>query len=128
MFLPFHLPDEADVLQLGDAIVFPAAGYIAMAIEALYQTVRSTNEVNDSMRIYDLGYRIRNIIFAKAMVLDESQNGLKIMTTLIRLQDSWYRFKIFSSAEDVWTEHCECLICLNTKPNEGMFRLLHAAN
>jgi Polyketide synthase dehydratase len=57
---------------MGPDIVFPAAGYIAMAVEALYQTRQSINPVEGVDHPGQLSYRLRNVKFDKALVLEES--------------------------------------------------------
>lgn len=81
-------------------IVFPFAGYITMAGEAIRQ-ITGIKE----------GYRVRHAISRSAMVL--SDGPLEVVTTLkpLKLTDaavsSWYEFLVVSHNGSLWTKHCE---------------------
>ncbi|KAM6508198.1 hypothetical protein FALCPG4_018080 [Fusarium falciforme] len=81
-------------------VVFPFAGYIAMAGEA----VRQVTGVGE-------GYRVRHAIARSAMVLGDQP--VEIVTTLrpVKLSDSaistWFEFCIVSHNGSSWTRHCE---------------------
>ena len=92
-------------------VVYPAAGYLVMAIEAACQ--RATE-----MSISILGYRLRNIVIRQALVIPE-ESGEVEMTLNVRpynesaraSSDIWHEFCVFSVTEDdQWTEHCRGLI------------------
>ena len=90
-----------------------------MAVEALYQTGVSVGKVDENSAVNDLCYRLRNVVFAKAMVLEDKADGSKVMLTLTRLQNAWHEFRISSSTEGVWTEHCKGCICIMKGFREG---------
>ncbi|RFU25348.1 hypothetical protein B7463_g10989, partial [Scytalidium lignicola] len=100
--------------KLGEQIVFPGAGYVAMAVEAIYQTAFMTTwkeEVPDRFR-----YRLRDVKFSRAIVIEEDAEK-RIMLTLTPVSGStrsWYEFKIYSLREETWTEHCTGLIRVET--------------
>ena len=101
--------------------MFPAAGYIAMAIEALYQTIRSTHRSDVDAQRHELCYRFRNILLTRAMVLTEGADH-KIMFNLapfLGTNQSWHEFKISSSTGGTWNEHCKGLICLTEISPQG---------
>lgn len=81
-------------------VVFPLAGYIAMAGEAVRQTTG-----------LDTGYRIRNASVRSAMLL--SEEPIEIVTSLrpVKLTKSadpvWFEFCIMSYSDSSWTKHCE---------------------
>jgi SAM-dependent methyltransferase len=81
-------------------VVFPLAGYIAMAGEAIRQTTR-----------VDTGYRLRNVEARKALVLTEFK-ATEIVTVLhaqmggAAESPSWYEFSIASCNGDSWLIHC----------------------
>ena len=107
--------------KMGTEILFPASGYIAMAIEALYQCVQSTKPVEGVSFAGQFRYRLRNVKFAKALVLEDG-NEAKIMLTLSAhpgTKDSWYDFKVFSMRESIRSEHCDGLIRLEDFETEG---------
>jgi hypothetical protein len=105
---------------LGQEIVFPAAAFIAMGVEALYQAHQATNFIEWSTFIDKYRYRLRNVTFSKALVLQEKGVGHKIMVTLASHQDSWYEFKISSlTTEGTWIEHSRGLVCLEEDPKQS---------
>ncbi|KAJ5084893.1 hypothetical protein NUU61_009472 [Penicillium alfredii] len=86
-------------------IVFPAAGYIAMAIEALRQLTQGEGNVS--------AFVLRDVMIKSALVINE----LSAVETMVSLRDSkevsmkglgqMYQFHIYSVTEDNrWTEHC----------------------
>ena len=92
-------------------IVYPAAGYLAMAIEAAYQqaTARST-----SIK----GYHLREITIGHALVIPQDSDEVETMLSLrpysesVRVSsDVWDEFCIYSSTDGAnWTENCRGLI------------------
>lgn len=109
---------------MGQEIIFPAAAFIAMAVESLYQAHQAIDFLDWETFIDKYRYRLRNITFPKALVLQEKGAGQKIMITLWQKQDSWYEFKISSlMTEDAWSEHSRGFICLEDDPKQGIFYL-----
>lgn len=107
--------------KMGSDVLFPASGYIAMAIEALYQCRQNTNPIEEVTSADKLRYRLRNINFDKALVLEES-NEAKIMLTLAAhpgTSDSWHNFKVSSSRDDIISDHCHGMIRLENLVTEG---------
>lgn len=88
--------------RVGGNTVFPFAGYIAVAIEALRQTKGLP---------MGSGYRLRHIVASTALVLAQSK-PVELVTSLRqgRLTDSdksqWFHFQIQSHDGEQWTEHC----------------------
>ncbi|KAL3417435.1 polyketide synthase [Phlyctema vagabunda] len=82
-----------------DDIVFPCAGYIAMAGEA----IRQLSSSND--------YSLRNLVIKTGLVLQDT-HPTEIITTLrparltTTLDSSWYEFSISSHNGIAWTRHC----------------------
>jgi hypothetical protein len=105
---------------MGQDIVFPAAAFVAMGVEALYQAHQAIDFVEPSTFNEKYRYKLRNVTFAKALVLQEKGAGQKLMTTLSSRQDSWYEFKISSlTAEDTWVEHSHGFVSLEEDPGQG---------
>ena len=81
-------------------IVFPIAGYIAMAGEAVRQTTGC-----------DTGYRLRHVVASTALVVADA-TPTEMVTTLHaqRLTDSdnsvWFDFEITSYNGSAWVKHC----------------------
>ncbi|KAI1761562.1 fatty acid synthase S-acetyltransferase [Hypoxylon sp. FL1150] len=98
----FHLSNTPWIRdhKVGDDVVFPFAGYIAIAGEA----VRQISEVNE-------GFSIRNILVSMALVLGEGK-PTEMMTTFrphrltTSLNSSYWEFAISSFNGHVWTKHC----------------------
>ncbi|KAH6662359.1 hypothetical protein B0J14DRAFT_288058 [Halenospora varia] len=102
--------------KMGQDIVFPAAGFIAMAVEALYQARQATDPIEEDLLNTQYRYRLRNSTFPKALVLEEKGPGAKVMLSLSRHQDSWYEFVISSLTGEAWSEHSRGLIRLEKAP------------
>ena len=94
-------------------VVFPAAGYIAMAGTAVSQLMESTD------------YTVQHVNIASALLLDESK-GIETLTTLRKhslttSNDSkWWEFSISSENKGTWTKHCWGLVthgCAVACPN-----------
>ncbi|OQD90731.1 hypothetical protein PENANT_c001G07681 [Penicillium antarcticum] len=86
-------------------IVFPAAGYLAIAIEASMQLVKSEEKI--------ARYVLQDVSIKSALVLNES-SAVELM---VSVRDSahkpheLYDFHIYSISEDNrWTEHCTGLV------------------
>ncbi|QGA16531.1 hypothetical protein EYB26_004198 [Talaromyces marneffei] len=89
-------------------VVFPGAGYISMALEAI--ATRTPNY----KRIL-----IREIVFKSALTLAKGESGTEVILELQpqvvsakQSSRSWYRFTVFSFDDSHSTnEHCHGLIC-----------------
>ena len=84
---------------VGNDIVFPGAGYIAMAGEAIFQI----DDVRD--------FTIREMELTKAMVLYNDKQ-IELLTSLrprrltSTLDSDWYEFQIISYDGVAWSKHC----------------------
>ena len=101
-------------------IVYPAAGYVVMAIEAACQ--RATE-----MSVDIIGYKLRNIVVRQALVIPEQSGEVETTLNLRPYNESarassdiWHEFYVFSVAEDDhWTEHCRGLISVLQESNSN---------
>ena len=101
-------------------IVYPAAGYVVMAIEAACQRARE-------MSISINGYKLRNIVIRQALVIPEQSGEVETTLNLRPYNESarassdiWHEFFIFSVAEDDhWTEHCRGLISVQQESSSN---------
>ncbi|KAH9902283.1 reducing type I polyketide synthase [Xylariomycetidae sp. FL2044] len=101
--------------KLGEQVVFPGAGYVAMGIEAIYQTMVMTAWTDKVPDVYR--YRLRDIKFFRALVLDDTYDP-KVMLTLAPVVNSvgeWYSFKVSSTVNEVDTDHASGLIRIETE-------------
>jgi hypothetical protein len=96
--------------MVGTDVVFPAAAYIAMAIEAMFQTAKGAGmELAAGIdSVSAASYQLRDIRFQRALVIEEDvQHQLYLFLYPAQGQkDTWFAFKVSSLREDAWTEHC----------------------
>ena len=96
-------------------IVYPAAGYIAMAIEAALQRSHLKEP-----SVTPSSYKLRDINIGKMLLVPDNPEGVETMFTLRpfnrssrKSSDLWDEFRVFSySANEGWNEHCRGLICV----------------
>ena len=98
--------------SVGNDIVFPGAGYVVMAGEAIFQI----NDVRE--------YTVKEVELSLAMLLyNDGPN--EIVTTLrpqkltSTLDSEWYEFEIVSHDGAIWKRHCTGLVrsgCASAKP------------
>ncbi|KAL4894558.1 hypothetical protein BDV59DRAFT_207137 [Aspergillus ambiguus] len=92
---------------VGNDIVFPAAGYIAIAGEAACQLGDSSSHCQD--------YTVREVELRQALVL-QTDGSKEIITTLrpqrltASLDSDWYEFCIVSYDGSAWNKHCSGLV------------------
>ncbi|KAH6899708.1 polyketide synthase [Thelonectria olida] len=92
-------------------IVFPGAGYITMAIEAVYRT----DEVESIKAI-----SIKDIVVKNALLIPNSDEGVEVLLELKPVtlsakshSETWYEFNVFSYDENSnCTSHCHGTISL----------------
>lgn len=90
--------------QIASDVIFPAAGYVAMAGEGVRQVTGTAD------------FTVRRVVVNAAFVLGESAAG-EIVTSLrpLRLTDTldsaWYEFSISSHNGTSWTKHCSGQVC-----------------
>ena len=88
---------------VGNNIIFPGAGYIAMVGEAAFQI----SGIRD--------YTVRNVELSKAMIL-YNDKPIEIVTNLqpqrltSTLDSEWYEFQITSYEGATWNKHCTGLV------------------
>ncbi|OGM44044.1 hypothetical protein ABOM_007790 [Aspergillus bombycis] len=101
-------------------ILFPAAGYISMAIEAMCN-------VGDVGATPDSSVLLRNITISSALVLDNSDMGTEVlvelhapMTSAKSRSGTWYEFTIFSyQARQGCVEHCTGQVSFGDEPPDS---------
>ncbi|KAJ9386802.1 hypothetical protein DTO063F5_3460 [Paecilomyces variotii] len=101
--------------KVGENIVYPFCGYIALAGEA----IRQLTNVNG-------GFSIRNIIVSTALVLSEGK-PTEIMTNFRphrltnSLNSSWWEFSVSAYNGRNWTKHCSGEVCaLPSTPEDAV--------
>ncbi|KGO37897.1 Acyl transferase/acyl hydrolase/lysophospholipase [Penicillium expansum] len=96
--------------RIGDQVVFPGAGYVAMAMEAIYQTMSLTEWTEGVPARYR--FRLRDMKFFRALVLDSSYDSKVILN--LTPNKSWYEYKVSSRVEDIIHDHASGLIRIET--------------
>jgi acyl transferase domain-containing protein len=100
--------------QIDGSVVFPGAGYIASAIEAV-------RLLTDPSEATIQGYKLRDIDIMNAMVIPDSVFGLETQLSLQSCSDKhldhdgWYEFKLCSlTSGGSWIEHCKGFVTADT--------------
>ncbi|KAF2758542.1 putative polyketide synthase [Pseudovirgaria hyperparasitica] len=99
--------------KIANNVVFPAAGYIAMATEAMFQLGKATGVLADSTQIRQATYLLRNITIERALILDVQGAPAKVTLSLSPLQSNkehWYKLRISTVVDDFLFDHCKGLI------------------
>ncbi|KAK2793589.1 putative secondary metabolism biosynthetic enzyme [Onygenales sp. PD_12] len=83
-----------------------------MAIEAIFQKTEALVLLEEAAKIEQPQYRLRDVVFEKALVLNEGGGYTNINLSISTHPGvgEWHEFKISSLAESTWTEHCHGLV------------------
>lgn len=107
--------------KVDGSIIYPAAGFLAMAIEAAKSKTESTQR-----GALIKSYELRQVVIGAALVITETNDtldGAEVFFSLRpynencrRSSDIWDEFRVFSSSADqTFMEHCRGLISVKTK-------------
>ncbi|OHW97941.1 polyketide synthase [Colletotrichum incanum] len=105
---------------LGDNVIFPGAGYIAMAIEAIYQKSKATGKLSEDTLVNHVAYRLRDVTFPRMLTLEQDA-GTKMLLSLesrASSKESWHEFTVASIAKDgsgTTEEHCRGLVSIDAQ-------------
>ncbi|KAK7906373.1 polyketide synthase [Apiospora marii] len=99
-----------------DKVLFPAAGFVSMALEAVADMVPADQTVGE--------FLLRDVVFKNALVLNSDEAGTEVLLQLQPLVTSakstsaeWYRFAVMSFGDhDLMVEHCHGQIQAKTAP------------
>lgn len=104
------------------AIVYPAAGFCCMALEAAKQMHTLASRSQDAKTTGPIAeYKIRDFIISRALVVPEAEEGVEVTfsmrpdptATSTESVLSWNEFRIFSYTEaNGWAEHCRGSVAL----------------
>lgn len=118
--------DLADVPWLrdhamGSDVLMPAAGYVAMALEALYQKHCSTNPEQAVASPGDLAYRFRNVRFERALVLEDGK-PVPVVLSLSPVPGStdWHEFRVSTEVDGAVRQHCHGLVRVQDAVDEHL--------
>lgn len=105
---------------LGGAAVFPAAGHMSVAIEALRQ-------VSELASIEVESVTLRDVDIKTALVVPDTDNGIEVQVRFQEITGSasaksttWYSFAVESITDDIWTTHCEGRIAANHASSQSV--------
>ena len=113
-------------------VVYPAAGYIAMALEASLQRFKARGSIDTISR-----FRLRDVHIGRALLVPDTSEGMETLLALRpysssarKSSDLWDEFRVFSYTKDEgWTEHCWGLVSIERKKDasevEGHRELEH---
>lgn len=112
---PSEIPWVRDHMIQSD-MVYPGAGCIIMAIEAMRQISVSEQPI--------LGYNLKSIEITKALVIPDTADGIEVQLALLPVTEKsldaqgWFEFHVYSIGdESSWEEHCNGLISARTDNN-----------
>ena len=98
-------------------IIYPAAGFLAMVIEAARQTVIDCCGSETAI----MSIKFQKVTIERALMLHDDSDGVEVVTTLQPLQGKMettslaqydFRIRSFDQQED-WTDHCQGSITLS---------------
>ncbi|KAL8844220.1 MAG: hypothetical protein Q9176_001395 [Flavoplaca citrina] len=97
-------------------IVYPAAGYVAMAVEAATQSNRLGPQTESVS-----GYRLSDVSITKPLIIPDDSDGVETQLFLrpynrsaSKSSDILKEFRVFSYSKSTgWSEHCRGLISLS---------------
>jgi hypothetical protein len=95
---------HTDQSQISGALIYPAAGILVMAIEAVKQLVDENQSVT--------GYRIKEVEFKAPIPISssgkdmETQFSLRSANLPSSQEESWSDFRLCSLLDGGWIENC----------------------
>ncbi|KUI58108.1 Lovastatin diketide synthase LovF [Cytospora mali] len=108
--------------KMGTDIIFPASGFISMAVEAIRQKSKAPTILEGKPENKSSAYRVRNMTFSRALVLEEKKEQ-KFMLTLVPKTgngNTWHSYKVSSLVGDVWQENSRGLIKIEEGEEERL--------
>ncbi len=110
--------------KMGSDVLMPGSGFIAMALEAMFQKSQALDsgagaDSSTPRGPNDFSYRFRDVRFEKALVLEDGQN-IAILVSLTQQPGNkdWHEFRVSSSADDLSVEHCRGLVRIQDPVDE----------
>jgi acyl transferase domain-containing protein len=105
--------------KMGPDVLMPGSGFIAMALEAIFQKKHALDGETGPASANDFCYRFRNVRFDKALVLEEGKDA-SIIVSLTSQPGSkdWHEFRISSINDDLVMEHCSGFVRLQDPVEE----------
>lgn len=124
--VPWHSPTFYKVMELNDLpwlrdhkiggqVIFPATGYVAMAVEAIHQTWSMTHWKGQGRHQPSaFAYCLKDVQFLRSLALEDNvKTRVSLMLNPLHASPrSWYSFSIRSLEESSreWINHCIGLV------------------
>jgi acyl transferase domain-containing protein/NADPH:quinone reductase-like Zn-dependent oxidoreductase len=108
--------------KLGEKTVFPASGYVAMAVEAMFQMGKATGLLPTDTGIRGATFHLRDVRFLRAMILEGNgaENHISLSIAPQHGKKIWHEFRIATSTDGRQNLHCQGLISISNKsPNKA---------
>ena len=111
-------------LKLGEGVIFPAAAFIALAIEAVFQKSNATGRISSDTAVDQVTYKFRNINFPRMLSLDQDHD-IRLQVCLqpcSSTKETWHEFVICTLDRDGnqnVEEHCYGLVSIGDQPKQG---------
>ena len=104
---------------MGAEIVFPAAAFMAMAVEAITQRNEALCLLEEKIGLTRPCYKLRDLTFLKAFVLEEGKDHhiILMLTPHPGPKDLWFDYNVLSFTEGVWNEHSRGLVRMEEDSN-----------
>lgn len=100
-------------------VIFPGAGYLCMAIEAIRQVVQERRTVDVIHQ-----FTMRDVVFSKPLIIPESPGRVEVQLSITPRHEvssnvrGWNGFLVWSiSCDGVWSEHCRGAIMVEFEPS-----------
>jgi NADPH:quinone reductase-like Zn-dependent oxidoreductase/NAD(P)-dependent dehydrogenase (short-subunit alcohol dehydrogenase family)/ubiquinone/menaquinone biosynthesis C-methylase UbiE len=117
---PNDLPWMKDHVIDG-SIIFPASGYMAMAVEAVKQLIqlRKSKTVTTGAPDSAKNFAFKDVKFVKAISIPEDDHNadIELQLTLSPSQEvtgRWLTFRVLTFSNDAWDEACNGLVSYDT--------------
>ena len=92
-----------------DLVIFPGAGYMCMAIEAIRQLTHDSLPASEILQ-----FVLKDVRFSKALIVPPAPSKVEIHLSLRTRRNGkiiWYKFQVSAISQDkVWHEHCSGLV------------------
>lgn len=104
-------------------ILYPAAGYICLAVEAFKQ-LTTMDQTTSAQEIS--GYRLRDVDFLQALMIPDNSDSIEIQTQVRPVGEKdvglrgWKHFEVWTvTADNRWTHHAKGLIAVELEGPEA---------
>ncbi|KAI1122100.1 hypothetical protein F5Y10DRAFT_287542 [Nemania abortiva] len=105
---------------MGPQVLMPAAGYVVMAVEAMYQKHCSNTE-HAVKSPGDFAYRFRNVRFHRALVIEDNR-PIPVLLSLTPVPGSisWNVFRVSTEVDGSVLHHCNGLVRVQEAVDEPL--------